>query len=163
MNVLEHAYFQCKEISLLSAVRVCALLPVKSSILFQLFLFLLLSRTVFNDSALIYYADDRKTFTSIPHSFWWALITMTTVGYSDMYPMTEWSYVIGSLTAMSGLLMIGFSVPILVNNCIMYHQHVQFALEEEKLKRNTSRKRTRMTQVEDIDKDISTKNKNSYC
>jgi uncharacterized membrane protein YdcZ (DUF606 family) len=26
-------------------------------------------------SSLIYYADDRKTFTSIPHSFWWALIT----------------------------------------------------------------------------------------
>ena len=88
---------------------------------------------------------------------------MTTVGYGDMYPMTEWSYVIGSLTEMSGLLMIGFAVPILVNNCIMYHQHVQFALEEEKLKRNTSRKRTRMTQVEDIDKEISTKNKNSYC
>ena len=70
---------------------------------------------------------------------------------------------IGSLTALSGLLMIGFSVPNLVNNFIMYYQHVQFALEEEKLKRNTSRKRTRMTQVEDIDKDISTKNKNSYC
>jgi voltage-gated potassium channel Kch len=86
-------------------------------------------------SSLIYYADDRKTFTSIPHSFWWALITMTTVGYGDMYPVTEWGYVIGSLTAMSGLLMIGFSLPILVNNFIMYYQHVQFALEEEKLKR----------------------------
>ena len=77
--------------------------------------------------------------------------------------MTKWGYVIGSLRALSGLLMIGFSVSILVNNFIMYYQHVQFALEEEKLKRNTSRKRTRMTQVEDIDKAISTKNNNSYC
>jgi len=69
--------------------------------------------------------------------------------------------VIGSLTVMSGLLMIGFSVPIVVNNCIMYYQHVQFALEGEKLKCNTSRKRTQMTRVEDIDKEISTKNNNS--
>jgi hypothetical protein len=103
-------------------------------------------------SSLIYYADDRKTFTSVPHSFWRALITMTTVGYGDMYPLTEWGYMIGSLTALSGLLMIGFLVPILVNNFIMYYQHVQFVLEEEKLKRNTSRKRTLMTQDDDIDK-----------
>jgi hypothetical protein len=129
--------------------------------LFLMVAFLCVGMLIF--SSLIYYADDRKTFTSIPHSFWWALITMTTVGYGDMYPVTEWGYVIGSLTAMSGLLMIGFSVPILVNNFIMYYQHVQFALEEEKLKRNTSRKRTRMTRVEDIDKEISTKNNNSYC
>ena len=79
--------------------------------------------------------------------------------------MTEWGYVIGSLRALSGLLMIGLSVPILVNNFIMHYQHVQFALEEEKLKRNTSRKRKRtlMKRVEDIDKEISTKNNNSYC
>jgi hypothetical protein len=36
---------------------------------------------------------------------------------------------------MSGLLMTGFSVPILGNNFIMYYQHIQFALEEEQLKR----------------------------
>jgi hypothetical protein len=124
-------------------------------------------RTVFNDSVSLYWNAnffiDRKTFTSIPHSFWWAFITMTAVGYGDMYPLTEWGYVIGSLTALSGLLMIGFSVPILINNFIMYYQHIQFGLEEEKLKRNTSRKWTLMTLVEDIDKKISAKNNNSYC
>lgn len=96
--------------------------------------FLLVGMLIF--SSLIFYADDRDTFTSIPHSFWWALITMTTVGYGDMYPVTEWGYVIGSLTAMSGLLMIGFSVPILVNNFLMYYKHVQFALQDERIKRS---------------------------
>jgi voltage-gated potassium channel Kch len=129
--------------------------------LFSMIAFLCVGMLIF--SSLIYYADHRKTFTSIPHSFWWALITMTTVGYGDMYPVTEWGYVIGSLTAMSGLLMIGFSVPILVNSFIMYYQNVQFALVEEKLKRNTPQKRARITRVQDIDKDISTKHNNSYC
>jgi hypothetical protein len=57
-------------------------------------------------SSLIYYADDRKMLTSIPHSFWWAFITMTTEGYGDMYIVTEWGYVISSQTALSGVLMI---------------------------------------------------------
>ncbi|VDH90171.1 Hypothetical predicted protein, partial [Mytilus galloprovincialis] len=89
-------------------------------------------------SSLIYYVDDREIFTSIPHSFWWALITMTTVGYGDMYPVTALGYMIGSLTAMCGLLMIGFSVPILVNNFITYYQYVEFAIQDEKLKREKS-------------------------
>lgn len=114
--------------------------------------FLLVGMLIF--SSLIFYADDQTVFTSIPHSFWWALITMTTVGYGDMYPVTEWGYVIGSLTAMCGLLMIGFSVPILVNNFMMYYQHVQFALQEEKMKRE---------QVEKQKKKEKCSNNNSYA
>lgn len=78
-------------------------------------------------SSLIYYVDDKEYFKSIPNSFWWALITMTTVGYGDMVPQTIPGKLVGSLTAMTGVLMIGFTVPALVNNFMLYYRHVQFA------------------------------------
>lgn len=83
-------------------------------------------------SSLIFFADTRANFESIPHAFWWALITMTTVGYGDMYPTTTLGKLVGSLCAMSGLLMIGFSVPTLVNNFTLYYKHLQFALNADK-------------------------------
>ena len=86
-------------------------------------------------ASLIYYTDNRATFTSIPMACWWSIITMTTVGYGDMYPTTKWGYVVGSMTAICGVLVIGFTVPVLVNNFILYYQHTQCAINREGAKK----------------------------
>jgi voltage-gated potassium channel len=44
-----------------------------------------------------------NAFSSIPKSMWWAVVTLTTVGYGDMYPMTDWGKVLGAFTALLGV------------------------------------------------------------
>ncbi|CAG5129955.1 unnamed protein product, partial [Candidula unifasciata] len=107
---------------------------LKSSImdLLLLLLFVFVGMLVF--SSLIYFAESRvqESFSSIPKCFWWAVVTMTTVGYGDMYPVTNWGYLIGTATGISGVLMIGFTVPVLVNNFIMYYNHTRSTIRREK-------------------------------
>ena len=57
-------------------------------------------------------------FTSIPLSIYWAIITITTVGYSDIITQTDIGKAIASLTTLIGYSIIaiptGFLLPSLV-------------------------------------------------
>jgi hypothetical protein len=92
-------------------------------------------------ASLVYYAErlqanPRNDFKSIPEGLWWAMITMTTVGYGDMVPRTYAGMVIGALCALSGVLTIALPVPVIVSNFTMFYSHTQ---AREKLPRQRKR------------------------
>jgi voltage-gated potassium channel len=66
----------------------------------------LLFIALFLSSAAMYVAENTAQpdkFSSIPETMWWALITLTTVGYGDVSPITPVGKIIGGFTALSGV------------------------------------------------------------
>jgi voltage-gated potassium channel len=52
-------------------------------------------------------------FGTIPDAMWWSIVTVTTVGYGDVVPVTGWGRVIAALTSISGLVMLALPVGII--------------------------------------------------
>lgn len=61
---------------------------------------------VYGAAVLIYYAEgavDSEHFGSVTRSLWWSVVTLTTVGYGDVYPHTVIGKVIAGLIAILGV------------------------------------------------------------
>ncbi len=50
-----------------------------------------------------------QVFASIPHAMWWAIVTIATVGYGDMFPVTPGGRLFGGLVMVIGIAL--FAVP----------------------------------------------------
>ena len=84
--------------------------------------FLVLGIVIF--ASLVYYAERIQVnpgndFESIPLGLWWALVTMTTVGFGDMVPKTYLGMFVGAMCAMAGVLVVALPVPVIVSNFAM--------------------------------------------
>jgi len=82
-----------------------------------LFIFICFATILFG--TFMYFAErnvHHTQFTSIPHSFWYCVVTMTTVGYGDMAPKTFPGKIVGFFCALTGVLCIALPVPSIVDN-----------------------------------------------
>ncbi|XP_051968751.1 potassium voltage-gated channel subfamily G member 3-like isoform X2 [Xyrauchen texanus] len=60
-----------------------------------------------------------EDYASIPAACWWVIISMTTVGYGDMYPITIPGRVLGGVCVVSGIVLLALPIT------FIYHSFVQ--------------------------------------
>ena len=66
----------------------------------------LLALSILITSCLMYFAEHAlqpDKLGTIPDAMWWSIVTITTVGYGDVTPVSSWGKVIGAFTALSGV------------------------------------------------------------
>ena len=57
-------------------------------------------------AVLMYFVENEaqpEAFASIPDAIWWAIITLTTIGYGDVYPITVMGRILGGVISILGL------------------------------------------------------------
>lgn len=69
-------------------------------------------------ATLLYVAErdvQPEAFGSIPRAMWWAIATLTTVGYGDVYPATTVGKILAGLVALSGIGLVAMPAGILAS------------------------------------------------
>lgn len=87
-------------------------------------LFLLLGMGAIMFASLIFVfekEDAETTFKTMFDAYWWAIITMTTVGYGDVSPVTGFGKILGCFCAIFGVLVIGLPIPIIGNSFTKFY------------------------------------------
>ena len=85
-----------------------------------------------------------EKFGSIPKAMWWSIVTLTTVGYGDVYPITSIGKVFGSITIILGIGTVALPSGILASaftehtrrNQIKYKRKLEFVLQDNVIDKN---------------------------
>ncbi len=76
---------------------------------------LLMAAVLFASTGMYYLEADAQPdkFGSVPDAAWWAMATLTTVGYGDVVPITAWGRIFGSIVMIAGLCILALPVAII--------------------------------------------------
>lgn len=83
----------------------------------------------------IYYFEHEiqpDVFSSIFHSLWWAVATLTTVGYGDAYPITVGGKIFTFVILMIGLGIIGIPAGLIASSLSAVREHQEITDSESK-------------------------------
>jgi voltage-gated potassium channel len=75
------------------------------------------------------------TFTSLGLSYWWAVTTVTTVGYGDIVPEDPAGRIVASMLMLTGLALIPTLTSVIVSTLLAKQRREELAHLEETMKR----------------------------
>jgi voltage-gated potassium channel len=84
------------------------------------------------------------TFTSIGLSYWWAVETVTTVGYGDVVPQDPKGRIVGVLLMLTGLALIPTLTSVIVSTLISKRREA----EQERLEQMVQRLEEHLSRIE---------------
>ena len=74
---------------------------------------------------------------------WWAVQTLTSLGYGDFTPQTNLGKIVGSMCAVCGVLVMALPIPIVVDNFADYYSE-QKKIEAKELKKEAQAKQAEL-------------------
>lgn len=90
-------------------------------------------------------AVEPETFTSIGLAFWWAVTTVTTVGYGDVVPSSTGGRVIGTMLMLTGLSII----PLVTSVAVAILTAKRSRIDRDEEARHREEHATRLARIED--------------
>ena len=97
---------------------------LKSSIR-ELTLMLVLVLSVAVMSSTLMFATNLFVHSSVDSMFlglWWAVVTITTVGYGDQSPQSWLGYIVACVCVLTGVIVTGMSIPLITRRFHVYYQ-----------------------------------------
>ena len=91
-------------------------------------------------STLMHYVErgvQPEAFGSIPRALWWGVVTLTTVGYGDVYPITTFGKILGGIITLMGIGLIALPSGILASG---YTEQIQIRKRKKSIKKKSQQK-----------------------
>lgn len=64
-------------------------------------------------------------YASIPAAAWWVIISMTTVGYGDVYPVTTGGRLLGGVCVVSGIVLLALPITFIYHSFVQCYQELK--------------------------------------
>ncbi|VDM17603.1 unnamed protein product [Hydatigera taeniaeformis] len=103
----------------------------------MVFELILLCAIFFGTSIFFFDLQINSIFTGI----WWAFTTMTTVGYGDVIPSSIPGRLIAVLCMIIGILLTSYTIPVLVNDFLLFYGHADQLAWMRRIHRSATAKR----------------------